>query len=104
MADGLDEDALEWAKNEFEPKDKEELEEDDKASNLKKPAGPEEVKGRSGIRRKLDEREDGHWGILDGYKQWNHKVSRECICSLVNHEWRENFTTIYRSDYTDKCC
>ena len=109
--DGLDEDALEWAKNEFEPEEEEEEEEeeededkDDGASKSKKPTGPEQLKGHTGIRRKLDEREDRHWGIPDGYKRWNHKVSKECIRSLVNHEWREYFYAISGSDYTNKRC
>lgn len=105
--DRLDQDALEWAKNEFEPEEAEEEEDedkDDRASKSKKPTGPEQVKGHTGIRLKLDKQEDRHWGILDGYKRWNHKVSKECICSLVNHDWCEYFYAISRSNYTNKRC
>lgn len=83
MSENVDTDAVEWAKMEFTP-------EEDEDTGVGMSKGKKHA-GRQGGRIELDKGEDGHLRVPADYKDWDHKLGKECVRSLVNYEWRKSY-------------
>lgn len=91
LADSVNDDAMEWAKLEFNPEEAE----GEEGESEKRP-GPSEVKGKLGVRRQLFRHEDGHCRLEKDWATWDHKVAKEVIRSLVATEYRMFLSSLFR--------